>query len=197
MQQLVVLTLYYHLLVLVLKKIDQYTIEEGACFNWTGASDHGSPVLGMPLRRLGRGSRLPNPPGQIRVRALMLELFTDKRPAKKAKTERTIVVTPSCRNSECVCPDCAVYQNRGIPQRLGLANMDAATSLLRGKKISASRMHLRVLTPEQVQRIRTETSTSVRELARQMNVNFSVVQGCRAERTYRNYTANPFTGLGL
>lgn len=197
MQQLVVLTLYYHLLVLVLKKIDQYTIEEGACLNWTGASDHGSPVLGMPLRRQGRGSRLPNPPGQIRVRALMLELFTGKRPPKQAKTAKTYVVTPTCRNSACVSPSCANYQHRGLPQAYGMANMDAASILLRGKKLAASRMHARALTPEQVQRIRTETDTTLRALAQQMGVNTSVVHNCRAGRTYRDYTANPFTGLGL
>lgn len=197
MSQFVVLSLYYHLLALVLEKIDQNTVEEGACLNWLGASDDGSPVLAMPMRRLGRGSRLPNPPGQIRVRGLMLELFTHKRPAKNAKTARTIVVSNNCRNTACVCPDCSAYQHRGLAQAHGLANMDAATSLLRGKKIAASRTHLRALTPEQVHRIRTETSTAVRELARQMNVNFSVVQGCRAGRTYREYTANPFTGLGL
>ena len=127
----------------------------------------------------------------------MLELFTRKRPPKQAKTAKTYVVTPTCRNSACVSPVCANYQHRGLPQAHGLANMDAATVLLRGKKIAASRMHLRALTPEQVQRIRTDTSTAVRELARQMKVNFSVVQSCRVGRTYRDYAANPFTGLGL
>lgn len=197
MSQLVVLALYYHLLVLVLQKIDKNTVEEGKCLNWLGASDNGSPVIAMPMRRLGRDSRLSNPPCHIRVRGLMLELFTRKRPPKQAKTEHSIVVTPTCRNSACVCPDCAAYQDRGVPQRHGLVNMDAATSLIRGKKISASRMHTRVLNDEQVQRIRTETTTSARELARQMNVCPKVVHSCRTNRTYRDYTANPFSGLGI
>lgn len=196
MSQFVVLTLYYHLLALVLQKIDKNTVEEGKCLNWLGANDNGSPVIAMPLRRLGWDSRLPSPPSQIRVRGLMLELFTRKRPPKNARTERTIVVSTTCRNSACVCPDCAAYQNRGLPQGHGLANMDAATSLLRGKKISASRLHTRVLNDEQVHRIRTETSTSARKLARQMNVNFTVVYACRKNRTYRDYTATPFSGLG-
>ncbi len=197
MSQFVVLSLYYHLLALVLQKIDLNTVEEGKCLNWTGAIDHGSPVLAMPMRRLGRESRLPNPPNQIRVRSLMLELFTHKRPPKNAKNPRTFVVTTTCRNSACVCPDCATYQHRGLPQAHGIANMDAATALLRSKKIAIALHHRRVLTPEQVKRIRAETSTSIRELARQMKVNFSVIQNCRARRTYRDYTANPFTGLGL
>lgn len=197
MSQLVVLALYYHLLALVLKKIDQNTVEEGKCLNWLGANSNGSPVLAMPMRNQGRSSSLSTPPSQIRVRGLMLELFTRKRPPKNARTEHTIVVTATCHNGACVCPDCAAYQDRGVPQRHGLVNMDAATSLLRGKKISASRMHTRVLNDEQVQRIRTETTTSARELARQMNVCPKVVHLCRTNRTYRDYTATPFSGLGL
>lgn len=197
MQRAYVLFLYYHLLDTVLRKIDLNTAEEGACLNWHGAIDVGTPVMAMPHRRMGRcNDPTLKPPQQIRVRALMLELFSNKRPPTKAKTPRSIVVSNTCLNQECICPDCSRYVRRGIPIAMGLANMDLATSTLRRKRIAETKQSIRVLTPEQVQRIKFELSTTARELARQMNVNFSVVHSCRSGRTYQDFRPSPFAGLG-
>lgn len=197
MQRAFVLFLYYHLLDTVLRKIDLNTVEEGACLNWQGAIDQGTPVVAMPHRRIGLTSDpAKKPPQQIRVRGLMLELFSNKRPPAKAKTDRSIVVSNTCRNPACICPDCSRYVHRGVPIAKGLANMDLATSTLRRKRISQAKQHMRVLTPEQVQRIKFELGTTARELARQMNVNFSVVHSCRTGRTYQDFRPSPFAGLG-
>lgn len=197
MQRALVLFIYYHLLDTVLGKIDLNTEEEGACLNWLGAIDDGTPVLAMPYRRMGlTDDPAKKAPQQLRVRALMLELFTNKRPPAKPKTPRSTVVSNTCRNQVCICPDCSNYMNRGVPIAKGLANMDLATSTLRRKRIAETKKHMRVLTPEQVQRIKFEQSTTARELARQMNVNFSVVHSCRTGRTYQDFRPSPFAGLG-
>lgn len=197
MSHFVVMILYYHLLAEVVSKIDQQTVEDGGCLIWLGAIDQGSPVLAIPYRRLGRGSSLPTPPVQLRVRTLMLELFTKKRPSKHAKTPRSIIVSTTCRNPACICPDCATYMNRGQAIAHGLAHMDKAKALLRAQRISVARKDRRVLTDDQVERIRNETETPARVLAREMGKNFSVVRNCRLGTTYRNYSATPFSGLGI
>lgn len=197
MQRARVLALFYYLLETVLRKIIINTVEEGACLNWLGAIDEGSPVLAMPHRRMGRTQdKAAKPPQQIRVRALLLELFTRKRRPKNGKTPRSIVVSNICRNQQCVCPDCSRYMQRSAVVAIGLANMDLATATLRRKRITEKRRHSRVLTPEQEQRIKQEHSTSARELARQMDVNFSVVHHCRIGRTYQDFRPSPFAGLG-
>lgn len=195
MQRAHVLAIYFHLLETVLRKIRLQVVEEGSCLLWQGAIDTGSPVMAMPYRRLGQGGSEPAP-GQIRVRELMLEIFTHKRPPPRAKTPRSIVVSTSCCNPPCVCPDCAGYMPRGLVQKRGFANMDMAKEQLRRKRIMEKKRHIRALTDDQVSRIKTELSTSARALAREMGLNFSVVRNCRVGRTYRDFTASPWSGLG-
>ncbi len=196
MQSAFVLAIYYHLLETVLRKIHRETVEEGDCLMWPGANDNGSPVMAMPYRRIGQARPAGDrPPQQIRVRTLLLELFTGKRPPANTTTPRSIVVSTRCGNGACVCPDCAGYMQRGTVIARGLAGMDQATATLRRKRIAETRRSTRVLTDQQAARIKTELSTTARALARELGVNFSVVNNCRAGRTYRDFSASPWQGL--
>ena len=66
---------------------------------------------------------------------------------------------------------------------------------MRRKRIAEKKHSVRVLTDQQAERIKTEISTTARALARELGVNFSVVQSCRAGRTYNDFTASPWRGL--
>lgn len=196
MQSAFVLAIYYHLLETVLRKIHRETVEEGDCLMWPGANDDGSPVMAMPYRRFGQarpGS--DRPPQQIRVRTLLLELFTGKRPPANAKTPRSIVVSTRCGNGACVCPDCAGYLLRGAVIARGLADMDQAKATMRRKRIAEKKHSVRVLTDQQAERIKTEIGTSARALSRELGVTFSVVHSCRTGRTYRDFSASFWQGL--
>lgn len=189
MQRAHVLAIYYHLLETVIRKIRLTVEEEGACLIWHGAIDGGSPVMAMPYRRFGLGNQAPS---QIRVRTLLLELFTHKRPPP-GTTPRTVVVTATCRNGACVCPDCARYLPRSALMTRTMAEMNPVLNALRKDRILAKKKAsgLRVLTDEEALRIKTETGTSARALARELGRNFSVVHACRQNRTYRELSAAP------
>lgn len=202
MQRAHVLAIYFHLLETVIRKIRLTVEEEGACLIWRGAIDAGSPVMAMPYRRFGICGPI-KAPSQIRVRTLLLELFTNKRQPAGA-TPRTVVVTATCRNGACVCPDCARFLPRSVLMTRTMAEMNPVLNALRKDRILAKKKAsgLRVLTDEQAVRIKTETNTSARALAREMNLNFSVVHACRQDRTYRELsgvprvaTISPWAGL--
>lgn len=60
------------------------------------------------------------------------------------------------------------------------------------------------MTDEEALRIKTETDTSARALARELGRNFSVVHACRQNRTYRELsgvphvaTTSPWAGLAI
>ncbi|WP_370682231.1 hypothetical protein [Comamonas sp. GB3 AK4-5] len=199
MQRAHVLAIYFHLLETVLRKLIRETVEEGTCLIWQGAVDAGSPVMAMPYRRFGQGVA----PCQLRVRGLLLELCTNKRPPANAKP-RTVVVSATCRNGACVCPDCARYVRRTYLTARAMEEMNPVLNALRKDRILAARKEsgVRALTDEQALRVKTETGTSARALARELGVNFSVVQLCRKNRTYRELspeprvpTASPWAGL--
>lgn len=191
-----VLRIYFYLLELVLFKVHEGVEEEGDCWMWRGALDSGSPVLAMPHRRFGYGSE-HKPPGQIRLRTLLMELMTGKRPPAEAKTQR-YVVSAKCGNGACVCPDCASYMRHGEPIKRGFANQDAGTALMRRKNVAAHKKANRVLTDEQVRRIRTELNTSGRALAREFGRNLSVIQECRLGKTYVFFSApSPLPSVGM
>lgn len=189
MQRAHVLAIYFHLLETVIRKIRLTVVEEGACLIWQGAIDAGSPVMAMPYRRFGLGNQAPS---QIRVRTLLLELCTHKRPPA-GTTPRTVVVTATCRNGACVCPDCARYLPRSALMTRTMAEMNPVLNALRKDRILAKKKAsgLRVLTDEEALRIKTETGTSARALARELGRNFSVVHACRQNRTYRELSAAP------
>ena len=194
MQHAQVLTLFYCLLETVLRKIIHDTVEEGNCLLWKSAVDTRSPVMAMPYIRMGILPDGSKPHGQIRVRTLLLEIFSKKQLPEGAPG--TVIVTTTCRNKRCICPACASYMPRSKLVERSMAELDIAKATIRSNKIREARRHVRSLTDEQALRVKTETGPEARRLSREFGVSASVIYQCRSDNTYRDISPNLVPAIG-
>ena len=196
------LAIFGRLLAVVLYRIWINSTDDDECTTWHGAILSGSPKLRMPGKRFDAhpetGTR---PPPQVHIRQLLVELFTGKLPrhawrGHERKGKGRTVLQPTCGNPHCINPLHIQYIPHGVAIAAALAKLDAATIALKRKRCAEAFAYRRKLTPDQVQRIRTEPHTPIEKLAAEMRVSYETIRNCRTGRTYKTYERSPFSGLG-
>lgn len=151
--------------------------EDGDCLIWEGAGAEKTPIMRVP------GSR-----SLVPVRRVVLELA--------GEWKGSAVATNTCGNSMCVAPEHAIGATRRALVKAAVARTGYHKRPTRNARISAiSRANGGKLSAEAVIEIR-ESELSTRALAAIHGVSQSAIWDVVAGRTYREYAANPFTGLG-
>ena len=151
------------------------TVRSGRCLEWTGPMSKGIPVYRVTgFREL------------IAVRKLVLLELGPIEPGKLA--------SKTCGNPLCVDPAHVRPMTRGQVQRVTASKNGYHKSPARSAKIAAKAKARRILTEEQAAMVRTDPRP-LRAVAKELGVNFSVVQQIRAGKTYRFASGNPWVGL--
>lgn len=151
------------------------TVRNGRCLEWVGSMSKGIPVFRVTgFREL------------IATRRLVLLELGPIEPGKLAST--------TCGNPMCVDRAHVRPMTRTQVQRVTASKNGYHKSPVRSAKIAAKARARRVLTDEQATMVRTDPRP-LRAVAKELGVNFSVVQQIRAGKTYRFGAGNPWGGL--
>ena len=151
--------------------------EDGDCLIWEGAGAEKTPTMRIP------GSRALVP-----VRRVLLEIA--------GKWKGAAVATNTCGNSACVAEEHAIGATRRALVKAAVARTGYHKRPTRNARISAiSRAAVGKLSAEAVEDIRS-SDLSTRALAAIHGVSQAAIWDVVAGNTYRDYAANPFTGLG-
>lgn len=158
-----------------LKHIQDRCREDGDCWIWRMAiTSNGTPTIHV-------GDRLI---GTRRVVAGLMGLNIDGK-----------VVTTTCGDSRCVCPDHILVATKRRMAELIVERTGHPYRLERRKKISDSaRARIGKLTPELAQEIR-ESSETLKVISERMGVAKGTAQRVRAGQAWKDYSS-PFAGLG-
>ena len=156
-----------------IESIKERCIEEGDCWLWQGAYSHSAPVL--------RHQRKVLP-----VRRYIAEFLQGKDTYQRFAHVK-------CGDLSCVCPDHIVVYTRAKLQKETAARVGYAQRPERNYKLSKAAMARNKRTQEEIDAIRNATG-SIRQIARDLGYNFSVVQKIRNGTSYRQVN-NPFSGL--
>jgi hypothetical protein len=159
----------------MLSLIESKTIPDGKCRIWQGPLSSGTPVMRVPGLR-----------DVMAVRRLVLLELGPPRPNRFASA--------TCGNPLCVSARCVKPMTRRQLQKTTAANNDFHKSPSRAAKIAISAKKRRRFDDATAASILTD-HRSGRELARDMGVHQSVIQGIRAGKTYKDASINPWAGL--
>ena len=158
-----------------LKHIQDRCREDGDCWIWRMAITSN----GTPTMHVG--------PKMIAVRRVVASL--------KGLNIEGKVVTSTCGDKRCVCPDHAIAVTKKRMADLIVERTGHPYKLARRKKISdTARASRGKLTAEQAQEIR-ESSETLKVVAERMGIAKGTAQRIRAGEAWKNYSS-PFAGLG-
>ena len=157
----------------MMDKMMARAVRSGRCLEWAGPMSKGIPVYRVTgFREL------------IAVRRLVLLELGPIEPGKLAST--------TCGNPLCVGRAHVRPMTRAQVQRVTASKNGYHKSPVRSAKIAAKAKARRILSEEQAAMVRTDPRP-LRAVAKELGVNFSVVQGIRSGKTYRD--GNPWGGL--
>lgn len=160
----------------LLDQIRKHIVEEGDCWNWTGAMQTSRSVPTMHYQ---------GKVGAVR-RFILLERGVDL--SKR-------LASYTCGNPFCVNPAHVAPSTRRAVQKRTSNELNYQSSLLHRKKISDSARTRAKLTPELASQVR-DAEGSQSAIAARFGVSQAVVSSIKRGRTWRNYSS-PFAGLGL
>ncbi len=156
-------------------RIQGHVVEDGECWNWTGAlqSCGATPVMRwkgktQAVRRLILLECGPNPPG-------MLGTYT-------------------CGNPMCVQPEHVAWAKRRTVQHRTTQEQGHQNKASRNKKISDKARQRSKLTHEQALAVR-EADGNQYEIAARFGISQATVSAIKLGKTWRSYAGNPFAGL--
>jgi hypothetical protein len=149
--------------------------EDGGCWIWQQACTSN----GTPTMHVG--------PKMIAVRRVVASL--------KGLNIEGKVVTSTCGDKRCVCPDHAIAVTKKRMADLIVERTGHPYKLARRKKIGdTARASRGKLTAEQAQEIRV-SSEPLKAISERLGIAKSTAQKIRAGEAWKDY-ANPFAGLG-
>lgn len=154
--------------------IRERTVEEGECWLWQAGKSHGTPAL----RHDGKS---------IQVRRYILEVLQGQPVPKR------LLVSSRCENIDCVNPDHIHMFTRSGLQAHTAKRTQYAANPMRNIRLARAKQAASKLTWERVREIRAMDGTD-REIARELGLNFSLVNCIRKHKTWREVN-NPFFGL--
>lgn len=160
----------------LIEQIRKRVVEEGDCWNWTGALQACGSVPTMQYQ---------GKVGAVR-RFILLEQGVNL--SKR-------LATYTCGNPFCVNPEHVAPATRRAVQRRTTAEVGYQSTLLYRKKLSDSARTRAKLTTELAGQVR-DAEGSQSAIAARFGISQSVVSSIKRGKTWRNYNG-PFAGLGL
>lgn len=161
----------------LIERIRQRVIEEGECWNWTGALQTCGSTPTMKYNGTVMAVR----------RAIMLERGV---PMGKGRA------TYTCGNPMCVNPEHVGVRSIAAIQKRTIANLSAAQELIRGHNIAhalrKNKKHTR-LSMEIAREIRAAEGTHL-EIAKRYALDPADVSAIKRRRIWKEYVRNPLTG---
>lgn len=160
----------------LIERIRSRIVEEGDCWNWTGAmqSCGVSPVMNWK-RKIGS------------VRRFILY--------ERGGNQPRLIATYNCGNPMCVNPEHTVWTTRGKVQRRTTVEQSYQNNVIRRKKLSDKARAKGKLTLELATEIRTLDGNQ-HQIAAQYGISQATVSAIKRGKTWQSYGGNPFAGLG-
>lgn len=156
--------------------IKKHIVEEGDCWNWTGA-----------LQSCGS---TPTMRWQGKTGAVRRFILCERGPNQVA-----MFATYKCGNPQCVNPEHATWAARRTIQRRTTAELGHQSDLLRCKKLADKARAKAKLDMPTALAIR-EAEGVQHEIAARFGVSQATVSKIKRCETWRTYGASPFAGLG-
>lgn len=157
-----------------LDTITARSVEEGDCLLWQAGTTHGTPAL----RHDGR---------VIQVRRYIVEVLQGK------TVPKGMLVSTCCENLDCVSPGHIRIFTRAQLQAHTAKRTQFGADPVRRMRLARAKQAASKLTWDDVRAIRAMDGTD-KGIARELGLNFSLVNCIRKHRTWRE-SNNPFIGL--
>lgn len=158
-------------------RIQGHVIEDGECWNWTGAVQ----TCGATPTMRWNGAT-----GSVRRFILV-----DKGNAPAGRT----LATYTCGNPLCVNPAHLAWVSRKSVQQRTTRERSHQSDIIRNKKIADKARQHSKLTHEQALAVR-EAEGNQYVIAARFGISQATVSAIKTGRTWRSYDGNPFAGLG-
>jgi hypothetical protein len=153
--------------------IEAKSINDGGCWIWQGGVAHGNAYMSVNKK-------------SVAVRRWIMQ--------NQGKDIRGKLVTSTCMNSLCVCPDHLIVVTRAKLQQLWADHLQYASNPVRCAKLAAlSRARLGA-SLEEVMKARTD-ERPIREIAAELGRSYAFVQRIKAGESWKTYSS-PWAGLG-
>lgn len=163
----------------LIARIYTHVEEEGDCWNWTGA-----------LQSCGS---TPAMRWQGKVAAVRRLILLDR--DGRAPSGGVYLATYNCGNPLCVNPEHMTWALRRTVQRRTTREQRHQSDIVRCKKLADQARARGKLTPELAAAVR-EAEGVQHEIAARFGISQATVSAIKTGRTWRNYVASPFAGLG-
>ena len=159
----------------LIDKVASMSVHDGECWRWIGGFQASGTTPAM---------RWNNTVNSVR-RFILLD---------KGAQIRSKLAGVSCGNLWCVNPDHVITTTRAKTSRIAAANMDAGARLARARATAEGRRKRAKLSIEQAREIRQD-DRSQRTIAADYGVDQYTIWAIKNDLMYREYAANPFSGL--
>jgi predicted XRE-type DNA-binding protein len=157
--------------------ITKHVVEDGDCWNWTGALQSCGATPAMNYKR--------------KVGAVRRFILLERGPAPAGRP----IATYTCGNPLCVHPEHTDWSKRKAVQQRTTQEQGHQNVAVRNKKIADKARQRAKLTLELAQQVR-EAEGFQHEIAARFGVSQATVSSIKLGKTWRSYTNNPFAGLG-
>jgi hypothetical protein len=156
--------------------ITKHVVEDGDCWNWTGAMQSCGSTPTMNYKRKV---------GAVR-RFILLE---------RGHNQPGMVATYTCGNPLCVKPEHTTWAKRKTVQQRTTQEQGHQGDVLRCKKIADKARQNGKLNEELAAQVR-EAEGNQYEIAARFGISQATVSAIKLGKTWRSYAGNPFAGLG-
>lgn len=160
----------------LIEMIKKHVVEEGDCWNWTGATQAGGCTPTM---------RWDGKIGAVR-RFILLE---------RGLNQPAMLATYSCSNAMCVHPEHTTWAIRRTVQRRTVTELSYHSDVLRRKKLADKARAKGKLNDDLVAQIR-EAEGPQHKIGKSFGISQTTVSRIKRGETWRAYGGNPFAGLG-
>lgn len=160
----------------LITQIRKHIVEEGDCWNWTGALQSTGTVPTMNYKRKV---------GAVR-RFILMEQGVDL--SKR-------LATYTCGNPMCVNPEHVAPATRRAVQVRSAKELGYQANPVRRKKLADNARKRAKLTPELARQVREADGTQD-QIAEQFGISQATVSVIKRGKTWKDYS-NPFAGLAL
>jgi predicted XRE-type DNA-binding protein len=157
--------------------ITKHVVEDGECWNWTGALQSCGATPAMNYKR--------------KVGAVRRFILLERGPAPAGRP----IATYTCGNPLCVHPEHTDWSKRKAVQQRTTQEQGHQNVAVRNKKIADKARQRAKLTLELAQQVR-EAEGFQHEIAARFGISQATVSSIKLGKTWRSYTNNPFAGLG-
>lgn len=157
-------------------RIQGHVVEDGECWNWTGAMQSCGVTPTMNYKR--------------KVGAVRRFILLERGPAPAGKP----IATYTCGNPLCVHPEHTDWSKRKAVQQRTTQEQGHQNTAIRNKKIADKARQNGKLTHEQALDVR-EAEGNQYEIAARFGISQATVSAIKLGKTWRSYAGNPFAGL--